>query len=179
MKNVEIVVILYNLRSVYNTASIFRTVDASGIVSKIYLCGTTPTPKDRFNEWRQDFIKVSLGAEKNILWKKINTIFQTLKLIKNLKNNGYKIWSIEQSKNSIPYYLAKKEVKQSSKIVLILGNEVKGIPPSILKISDKILEIPMAGKLIKNKKHPKYTKANKESLNVSVAFGIILFGVLC
>ena len=172
------IVILYNLRSVYNTASIFRTADASGAVSKIYLCGTTPSPKDRFNEWRQDFIKVSLGAEKNILWEKVNTIFQTLKLIKNLKNQGYKIWSVEQSKISIPYNLAKNELNKDSKIVLILGSETKGVPNSILNFSDKILEIPMQGKLVKDKNHPKKNKKAKESLNVSVSFGIVLFNLL-
>jgi len=178
MKNIEIVVILYNLRSIYNTASIFRTADASGVVSKIYLCGTTPSPKDRFNEWRQDFIKVSLGAEKNILWEKVNTIFQTLKLIKKLENEGYKILSVEQSKASVPYYLVKNELNKDSKIVLIFGSEIKGIPRSILKISDKILEIPMQGKFIKDKDHPKKNKKAKESLNVSVSFGIVLFNLL-
>jgi len=178
MHNKNFIVILYNLRSVYNTASIFRTADASGAVSKIYLCGTTPSPKDRFGEWRQDFVKVSLGAEKNILWEKINTIFQTLKLIKNLKNEGYKIWSVEQDKTSIHYYLAKKELTRDSKIVLIFGNETKGISNSILNLSDKILEIPMQGKLIKEKDHPKKNKKAKESLNVSVSFGIVLFNLL-
>jgi len=163
MHKQNFIVILYNLRSVYNTASIFRTADASGAVSKIYLCGTTPSPKDRFNEWKQDFIKVSLGAEKNILWEKINTIFQTLKLIKNLKNQGYKIWSIEQSKVSIPYNLAKNELNKDSKIVLILGSETKGVPNSILNLSDKILEIPMAGKLIKTKNIQNIQKQTKNT----------------
>lgn len=178
MHKKNFIVILYNLRSVYNTASIFRTADASGDVSKIYLCGTTPSPKDRFGEWRRDFIKVSLGAEKNILWEKVNTIFQALKLIKNLKNEGYKIWSVEQSKYSTPYYLAKKELSKDSKIVLIFGSETKGVPNSILNFSDKILEIPIQGKFIKDKDHPKKNKKAKESLNVSVSFGITLFNLL-
>ena len=61
----EAVLILENLRSVENTASIFRSADGFG-VSKIYLVGTTPTPVDRFGRERKDFAKVSLGAEKVI-----------------------------------------------------------------------------------------------------------------
>jgi len=64
MKNQRIVV-LDNIRSVYNVGSIFRTSDALN-VNKIYLCGCTPTPKDRFGRERSDLAKVALGAEKNI-----------------------------------------------------------------------------------------------------------------
>ena len=78
--------------------------------------------------------------------------------MKELKKDGYKIFSVEQSKRSIPYNKVKVQ-SGTSKVALILGNEVRGLPPSILKASDKILEIPMRGK--------------KESLNVSVAFGIV------
>lgn len=171
-------VFLYNLRSVYNTASIFRTADCAGNIFKIYLCGTTPIPKDKIGEWRKDFIKVSLGAEKNIKWEYIKTLPQTLKLISNFKNQGYKILPIEQSKNSVPYYKLNKIIKNKNKIVLILGSETKGIPPSILKISDYILEIPIQEKLIKDLNHPKNKKSGKESLNVSIAFGIVLYRLL-
>lgn len=173
-------VFLYNLRSIYNTASIFRTADCAGNIKKIYLCGTTPIPKDKLGEWRKDFIKVSLGAEKNIKWEYIKSLPQVLKLILKLKQNGYKILAIEQSKKSIPYFKIKKYLKnfKKPKIVLILGSETKGIPQSILKISDYILEIPIRGKFIKNTLHPKIKKTGKESLNVSVAFGIVLYRLL-
>jgi tRNA G18 (ribose-2'-O)-methylase SpoU len=169
-------ILLYNLRSVYNTASIFRTADGAGCVEKIYLTGTTPTPKDKIGEWRSDFIKVSLGAEKNILWEYIKTLPQTKKLILSLKKQGYKILAVEQNKNSIPYY--KLKLKNKDKILLIFGSETKGLPPSILKTAHHILEIPMKGKLLKNAAHPKKTKLGKESLNVSVSAGIVLFRIL-
>ncbi|MEM4368408.1 MAG: TrmH family RNA methyltransferase [Candidatus Anstonellales archaeon] len=174
----KIFIFLYNLRSIYNTASIFRTADCAGNISKIYLCGTTPIPKDKIGEWRKDFIKVSLGAEKNIDWEHVKTLPQTLRLIFNLKSQGYKILAIEQNKNSILYYKLNKIIKNKNKIVLILGSETKGIPPSILKIADYILEIPIQGKLIKDLNHPKIKKTGKESLNVSIAFGIVLYRLL-
>lgn len=176
-KSKKIKVLLYNLRSVYNTASIFRTADGGG-VGKIYLCGTTPTPKDKLENLRPDFIKVSLGAEKTISWEYFKTLPQTIKLINSLKKDGYKILAIEQNPKSILYFKIGKYLFKNSKILLILGNEVRGLPRSILKLADYILEIPMKGKLIRDKFHPKTTGKGKESLNVSVAFGIVLFRIL-
>ena len=142
--------------------SIFRTADAAGI-EKLYLCGITPTPIDKFGKLRPQLGKVSLGAEKSVAWEYFKS---TITLIKKLKNppggGGYKIFAIEQNKKSILYYEA--VFPRESAVALVLGHEVKGLPPSILKLADKILEIPMRGK--------------KESLNVSVAFGIVVFGLL-
>lgn len=162
------IVILHNIRSLYNVGSIFRTADAAG-VSKIYLCGITPKPVDDFGRPREQLTKVSLGAEKYIGWDGSARSPQAIaKLIDKLKVEGYKIFAIEQSKKSIPYYKIKTNwsIRRSSKrptnrIALVLGGEVKGLPQSILNRADKILEIPMQGR--------------KESLNVSVAFGIIVF----
>lgn len=156
----EIVVVLHNIRSVYNVGSIFRTADAAG-VKKIYLCGITPEPKDRLGKWRKDFTKVSLGAEKYVAWEKAGS---TSRVLEKLKKEGHKIFAVEQSRQSVPYY--KYSIYRRpfiNGVVLVLGNEVKGLPPSILKKADKILEIPMKGK--------------KESLNVSVAFGIVVYGL--
>lgn len=151
--NLEIILILHNIRSIYNVGSIFRTADALKI-SKIYLTGITPSPIDSFNNLRKDFQKTALGAEKNINWiKKI----QIIPLLKKLKQEKYKIFAIEQAENSIYYYQLK--IKKRVKIVLILGNEVNGLDKRILKQVDEILEIPMLGL--------------KESLNVSIAFAIV------
>ena len=81
-----------------------------------------------------------------------------------MKKEGYKIFAIEQDKKSIPYYKIPKSYILNSKFCLILGNEVDGLSKAILKKCDKILEIPMRGR--------------KESLNVSVAFGIVVFSLL-
>ncbi|MDO8492352.1 MAG: TrmH family RNA methyltransferase, partial [bacterium] len=68
--------------------------------------------------------------------------------------------ALEQSESAIDY----KKVKPKKDFCLILGNEVTGIEPAILSLCDKIAEIPMRGK--------------KESLNVSVATGVALYGIL-
>jgi 23S rRNA (guanosine2251-2'-O)-methyltransferase len=154
------VVVLQDIRSIYNVGSIFRTADAAG-VEKIYLCGITPGPLDRFGRPIKKFIKVSLGAEKTVAWEKIKN---TGKLINKLKKDGYKIFAVEQSKNSLPYFTLHPKPSTLNKIALIFGNEVKGLPKAILKKCDQILEIPMQGK--------------KESLNVAVAAGIVLFHFL-
>jgi tRNA G18 (ribose-2'-O)-methylase SpoU len=158
------IAILYNIRSLYNVGSIFRTADAAGF-EKIYLCGITPTPTDRFGEKRKDLAKVALGAEDYLKWEKVgySPLPQaTISLIKKLKKEGYLICALEQDKKSIPY--DKLSVVDSKLLVaLVVGDEVRGIPKSILKYCDSILEIPMRGK--------------KESLNVSVAFGIAAYGI--
>ena len=158
-RDLEIIVILHNIRSLHNVGSIFRTADATG-VTRIYLCGITPAPLDKFGRLRPQLAKVSLGAEKSVVWSKTSG---TSKLIDKLKADGFKIFAVEQSKKSTPYYRL-RATNTKRKFALILGNEVKGLPPSILKRADKILEIPMRGE--------------KESLNVAVAFGIVAFGLL-
>lgn len=157
----EIIVLLHNIRSLHNVGSIFRTADAAGVL-KIYLCGITPAPLDRFGKIRPQLAKVALGAEKTVPWEAIK-LSQEITLIKKLKKENYRILAVEQSKKSIPYNKLKIE-NSKLKIVIIMGNEVRGLPKNILKISDKTLEIPMRGR--------------KESLNVSVAFGIAIFRLL-
>ena len=152
------IIILHNIRSLYNVGSIFRTADAVG-VEKIYLCGITPKPVDEFGKPRQQLTKVSLGAEKYVEWEYCKS---TARLIDKLKKEKYKIFAVEQSKKSTPYNTTASG--SGRKIVLVLGNEIKGLPQSILSRAERILEIPMKGR--------------KESLNVAVAFGVIAFHLI-
>ena len=152
----ETTLILYNIRSAYNVGAIFRTADAVGI-NKIYLIGYTPAPVDRFGKARADIAKSALGAEKIIAWESKKTI---VPLIKSLKKDGFQVVAIEQDEKSTDY----KKLKIKNKIAFIVGEEVKGIPKSILATCDSIAEIPMRG--------------TKESLNVSVATGVALFRTL-
>ncbi len=151
------VVVLDNIRSIYNVGSVFRTADAVG-AQKIYLCGFTPTPLDRFGKSLPRFSKVALGAEKSMAWEKFA---QTWRVIDRLKADDYTIFAVEQSRNSIPYYSPSAEDYSFNKIALIMGNEVSGLSDSVLKRADKILEIPMNGA--------------KKSLNVATAFGVVSF----
>jgi len=155
LKNQKVVV-LDNIRSVYNVGSIFRTADALGI-DKIFLCGTTPTPKDRFGRERNDLSKVSLGAEKNVSWK---YDLKTESVLKKLKKEKFQIIAIEQDKKSVDF----KKIKATYPIAIVMGNEVEGLDKKVLKLCDIIAEMPMKGK--------------KESLNVSVAFGVAAYRIL-
>ena len=142
--------ILYNIRSRFNVGAIFRTADAAG-VEKIYLCGITPRPP------HPKIDKVSLGAERYIPFEYTK---QTLPLLKKLKQEKTQLVAVEQSKKSFPYY----KFRAKKNMALILGNEVKGLPKKILDLADKIVEIPMHGQ--------------KESLNVAVATGVVLFEMI-
>lgn len=152
------ILILHNIRSVYNVGSIFRTADALG-VPQIYLSGYTPAPLDRFMRPRADFAKVSLGAEKTVKWEHVLYVST---LIKRLKDEDFMIIAIEQDKKSVP--LAEFKASKNKKLALVLGNEVRGLSKQLLKKCDAILEIPMHG--------------SKESLNVSVAAGIAMFSLM-
>ena len=173
------VIILDNIRSLFNVGSIFRTADAAG-VSKIYLCGITPEPVDSFGRIRSQFAKVSLGAEKSVQWEYDKS---TAKVISGLKKDGFKIFAVEQDKKSIPYYKLKVRKclpagrQEKLKVGLVFGNEVDGISSSILKKADKILEIPMRGAMVRQAHHPRNLHRGKESLNVSVSAGIVMFGI--
>ena len=155
-KKKAISVLLHNIRSVHNVGSIFRTCDTLDI-GMIYISGYTPRPIDRFGRARGDIAKVALGAEKNVAWKQIKN---PKKLLAELKEKRTKIIALEQAENSVDY----KKVKTTGDTIFVVGNEVDGIPENILSLADAIAEIPMRG--------------IKESLNVSVAFGVALFRIL-
>lgn len=86
---------------------------------------------------------------------------ETWRVIEKLKKENFEIVALEQTKNSISLDQTDNGCRFGKKIALILGEEVKGLPKTILKKSNKIIQIPMYGK--------------KESLNVSVAFGIAVY----
>lgn len=154
MKN-EIRILLHNVRSSHNVGSIFRTADAAGI-SAVYLSGYTPAPTDRFGRVQKEIAKTALGAERNLDWEHHDT---PRALIAKLKKEGWGIVGVEQDKRSVDY----KKFKMRRKTVFIFGNEVRGLSRALRRRCDSLIEIPMRGK--------------KESLNVSVATGIILFQV--
>jgi 23S rRNA (guanosine2251-2'-O)-methyltransferase len=140
----EFFVICDNIRSLENIGSIFRTSDALG-VSKVFLCGISGKPPNH------KISKTALGAEKTIPFEYCR---QVSRLIDKLKKEKIKIVALEQDKKAISY----DKFKPQFPLALIVGNEVKGISKKILKKSDKIIFLPMSGQ--------------KESLNVSVAFGV-------
>ncbi|PIQ92677.1 MAG: RNA methyltransferase [Parcubacteria group bacterium CG11_big_fil_rev_8_21_14_0_20_39_22] len=155
-KGNNMVLVLVDIRSVHNVGSLFRTAEAAG-VEKIYLTGITPSPLDRFGRKRKDLAKVSLGTEEYIKWEYCDSVQQVL--IK-LESDGFEIVAIEQHKDSIDY----RDFKIEGSTAFLLGSETDGLSAETLKKVSHIIEIPLKGK--------------KESLNVSVAGGVVLFKVL-
>ena len=159
----KVYILLPDIRSAYNVGSIFRSADCFGI-GKMFLSGTTPTPVDRFGRSnsgaQKEISKTALGAEQDILWEYIEDVTG---LIKKMKKEKFTIVCIEQDKKSISLenFLKIKKDEKIENILLVFGNEVEGVDKNILKKADCIVEIPMRGK--------------KESLNVSVCAGLIMY----
>jgi tRNA G18 (ribose-2'-O)-methylase SpoU len=150
---VPIAVLLHNIRSAHNVGSIFRTADAAG-VAQVLLTGYTPLPVDRFGREQKEIAKTALGAEKSLKWEHYEEPGEAIAI---LKSRGYSIVGVEQDPKSIDY----RQYQSTGPTVFIFGDEVRGISRELLDSCDRILEIPMHG--------------TKESLNVSVTAGIILF----
>lgn len=154
MKSDKFYLILHRVRSAYNVGSIFRSADGIG-VDKIFITGFTQSPSDKEyllqSKAEKMLSKTALGADKYIPWEKSKNLG---KVLDRLKKEGFEILALEQNEESIDY----RDYKPGKKVVLILGNEPRGIDKRILRKCDKIIEIPMRGQ--------------KQSLNVAVAFGI-------
>ncbi|MEO8583702.1 MAG: RNA methyltransferase [Flavitalea sp.] len=148
-EKMPLVVILDNIRSMHNVGSVFRTCDAF-LVHSLWLCGFTPKPPHR------DIHKTALGATETVDWRYINS---TLSAIKQLKDEGYAVFAIEQVEKSIS--LQEFSFKKEEKMAIIFGNEVTGVAPEVLQLCSGSIEIPQFGM--------------KHSLNISVAAGIVIW----
>ena len=155
----EIIVIAHNIRSTHNVGAIFRSAEGFG-VAKIILSGYTPYPLST-NDARLPHIarktdeqihKTALGAETMVPFE-----YYEEPPLDDLKARGYRLVALEQDQRSIPL----NSYHTPNKVALLLGEEVHGIEPELIKQCDDIIEIPMVGQ--------------KESFNVSVATGIALY----
>lgn len=151
MENVlpKIRVIAHNIRSLWNVGSLFRTCDGLAI-EKLYLTGYTGRPP------RREITKTALGAEETVPWEHID---EPMNIIRDLKNTGWSIVSLEQTANSVPI----ATFKPLFPLCLILGNEITGVREDLMDCSDSVVSIPMFGM--------------KESFNVAVAAGIALYAI--
>ncbi|MEI7604446.1 MAG: TrmH family RNA methyltransferase [bacterium] len=148
------IIILDNVRSIFNVGAIFRTADSVG-ADAIMLGGYTPTPPN------DKLLKTSLGALDYVEWKTFNNE-ELLKQLVFMKENGIRIISVEQTPKSICYTEASNSKQLTwNDTAYVFGNEIVGVKEEILNLSDLIIDIPMHGK--------------KNSLNVSVTVGIISY----
>jgi tRNA G18 (ribose-2'-O)-methylase SpoU len=147
----QLIAVLDNLRSALNVGAILRTADGIG-ASKVYLCGITATPEN------QKVRKTALGAEENVQWEHTWDILQ---LVCDLKAAGITIWCLEGGEDSVNLFENVGKIPSDRPLALIIGSEINGVDPAVLKLSDKIVCLPMHGE--------------KESLNAATAFGIAAY----
>jgi 23S rRNA (guanosine2251-2'-O)-methyltransferase len=149
VEKLPLLVILDDIRSLYNVGSVFRTSDAFR-VSCIYLCGITAVPPSA------EIHKTALGAEFSVDWKYFKS---TVDAVNELKSEGYTVYSVEQVEGSIMFdtFVPSKDKKYA----VVLGNEVKGVKQEVVDCCDGCLELPQYG--------------TKHSLNVSVTAGIVIW----
>lgn len=147
------ILVLENIRSAYNVGAIFRTADAAG-VRKVFLIGYTPKPIDRFGRTQKEISKTSLGASEEIEWEYSETVES---VIEKLKKDNFSVVAVELDDKAVSL----PEFMVPERVAYIMGNEVEGVSKEALSQADTIVEIPMKG--------------IKESLNVSVSAGIVLY----
>ena len=148
-QKIPLVVVLDNVRSLYNVGSVFRTSDAYR-VQKIWLCGLTSTPPNA------EIHKTALGAEFSVEW---GSEADTLQVVRNLQNEGYVVFAVEQVEGSVS--LENIELDPTKKYAVVMGHEVNGVQQSVVDACDYCLELPQYG--------------TKHSLNVSVTTGIVIW----
>ena len=171
-EKMPLVVVLDDVRSLYNVGSVFRTADAFR-VKAIYLCGITAAPeqimgddgvtvvRDCTLKAAQEIHKTALGAEESVEWRYFKTAEEA---VKSLKNDGYNVFAVEQAHGSVMLGDFKPQWHNnanSRQYAVVLGNEVKGVHQEVIDLCHGCLEIPQYG--------------TKHSLNVSVTGGIIIW----
>ncbi|MBP6024105.1 RNA methyltransferase [Ferruginibacter sp.] len=147
-----VIAVLENIRSAYNVGSVFRTADAF-LLEAIYITGYTCIPPHK------EIKKTALGAEETVDWKHFTNASEA---IISLKQNGYKVYAVEQAINSIS--LEKLAAAADEKLAFIFGNEVSGVEQSTIEQCDGCIEIPQLGM--------------KHSLNIATAAGVVLWEIV-
>lgn len=139
------ILILDSVQDPGNMGTIIRTAEAMGISSVFLTKGSTDiySPK---------VLRSAMGSAFRTDFYFIDT-----EDLHTLKEKGYKLYSTALSENSVSL----ENVKCEEKAAIIIGNEANGISDEILKISDYIIKIPMAGKI--------------ESLNAAIAAAIVMY----
>lgn len=148
-EKLPIIIVLDNIRSLSNVGAFFRTADAFRI-GALYLCGITACPPHR------EIHKTALGADETVCWRYFDT---TEAACRALRDEGYRIFAVEQVEDSVPL----QEFKFEPKTAYLLGNEVEGVSEEALPYCEGAIELPQEG--------------TKHSLNVSVCAGIVMWKI--
>lgn len=151
----RVVIVLDNIRSLYNTGSILRTADASG-VERVVLCGITPRP-DQGGRQRRAIAKTALGAEDSVAWEYQPDPHAALQ---SLAAQGYQLVAVETSPNAVNLF----EWTPRWPVCVVFGHEVDGVSSHLEAHVETVIRIPMLGQ--------------KRSLNVATAAGVVLYELL-
>ena len=148
----RVVVVLDNIRSLYNTGSILRTADAAG-VERVVLCGITPRP-DQGGRQRRAIAKTALGAEETVAWEYEP---DTASALSRLHVAGYHPVAVEPEADAVDLY----DWTPRWLVCVVFGHERTGIAAHVTAGIGTVIRIPMLGR--------------KESLNVATAAGVVLY----
>jgi len=151
-QKIPVIAVLENIRSAYNVGSVFRTADAF-LLEAIYITGYTCIPPHK------EIKKTALGAEETVDWKHFANATEA---IKNLRDAGYKVYAVEQAKDSLK--LQDAAFTAEDKIAVIFGNEVTGVEQDTILQCDGCIEIPQLGM--------------KHSLNIATAAGVVIWEIV-
>lgn len=150
-----VVVLLDNVRSLYNTGAFFRTADGAG-VERLVLCGITPRP-DQGGRQQRAIAKTALGAELTVPW---TYEADAAAAVRALAADGYRIVIVETSPHAVSLYAWEPDWP----ICLVFGHEREGVASALADTGHTHVRIPMLGE--------------KQSLNVATAAGVVLYDLV-
>jgi tRNA G18 (ribose-2'-O)-methylase SpoU len=142
--------VLDNIRSAHNVGSMFRTADGANI-GELLICGYSPTPPHKH------LSKTALGAVDVVPWRHCETVAAA---IADLQARNVQALAVEFTEDSISLH----DYPLQFPLALVMGNEAEGLSDETRSLCAATVHLPMHGL--------------KNSLNVSVAFGIAVYEVL-
>lgn len=140
---------LDGITDIRNIGGIARTAFCTGVNAIII-------PDKGVGMLNEDAILTSAGALEKLPICRVNSL---MKAVDELHLNGIKVLASEMTAEKKVF-----ELNFTEPVAIILGSEEKGIYPALMKVCDEKFRIPMTGDF--------------ESLNVSVAAGMILYEVM-
>lgn len=145
-----VVVLLDNVRSMYNVGAFFRAADGVGL-EKLYLCGITAHPP------KKAISKTALGAEETVPWEHD---WDAAHIAESMRSTGFQIAAIETGASAVDLF----DWQPRFPVCVMFGHEVDGLRPELLAMAEAHVRIPMRGE--------------KKSLNVATAGGVVMYELL-
>ena len=147
LPRLPICAILDRIRSAHNVGSMFRTADGANL-GELVLCEYTPTPPHKHLD------KTALESTEVVPWRHSESVCAA---IATARENGLQVLAVELSENSV----ALSDFALKFPVAIVMGNEAEGLSEDVMAQCDATVHLPMRGL--------------KNSLNVSVAFGIVAY----